>query len=158
MIVSICASLLVSLLLSKLGVTMSWYSRPYLLFLNSVLIVIHRTKLFLNTQFSLSSAPTLEMFSLHSSNSIFVIISLGLTLRGLRSAFIFSNGLMFPALWWGITWITGRSRSGWSSFLLLTVLMAVPLTMWSYIIQLIFTIFIPIMGRRGPSGNPDLIP
>ena len=164
LIVSICVSLLVSLLLSKLGVTMSWYSRPYLLFLlyslpslNSVLIVIHRTKLCLNTQFSLSSAPTLEMFSLHSSNSIFTIISLGLTLLGLRSAFIFSNGLMFPALWWGTTWITGQSRSSWSSFLLLTVLMVVPVTMWSYIIQLIFTIFIPIMGRRGPSGNPDLI-
>lgn len=33
----------------------------------------------------------------------------------------------------------------------------VPLSQWSYMVQLIFTIFVPIMGRRGMDGNPDII-
>ena len=33
----------------------------------------------------------------------------------------------------------------------------VPLCQWSYIVQLIFTIFVPIMGRRGAAGNPDTV-
>ena len=32
-----------------------------------------------------------------------------------------------------------------------------PLSQWSYMVQLIFTIFVPIMGRRGMVGNPDVI-
>ena len=32
-----------------------------------------------------------------------------------------------------------------------------PLSQWSYMVQLIFTIFVPIMGRRGMVGNPDTI-
>ena len=32
-----------------------------------------------------------------------------------------------------------------------------PLSQWSYMVQLIFTIFVPIMGRRGMVGNPDII-
>jgi hypothetical protein len=29
--------------------------------------------------------------------------------------------------------------------------------MWSYLIQLVFMIFIPIMGRNGTATNPDII-
>ena len=32
-----------------------------------------------------------------------------------------------------------------------------PLSQWSYMFQLIFTIFVPVMGRRGIVGNPDVI-
>ena len=39
----------------------------------------------------------------------------------------------------------------------MNVVYPVPLCQWSYIVQLIFTIFVPIMGRRGAAGNPDTV-
>ena len=160
---SVTVSLLLSLVLSQVGVAMSWYSRPYLLFLlyslpslNCLLFVINKTKLYISRKFSFSGV-SLELFSVHSTNSIFIMISLLLTVSGLKSAFIFTNGLMFPAVWWALTRLAGMSRTGWSSFLLFNLVMVVPLSMWSYLTQLIFTIFVPIMGRRGPAGSPDLV-
>jgi hypothetical protein len=31
-----------------------------------------------------------------------------------------------------------------------------PLLMWSYVIQLVFMVFLPIMGRNGTAANPDI--
>ncbi len=28
--------------------------------------------------------------------------------------------------------------------------------MWSYVIQLVFMVFLPIMGRNGTAANPDI--
>ena len=36
-------------------------------------------------------------------------------------------------------------------------MISVPLCQWSYLTQLLFTIFVPIMGRRGMTANPDII-
>jgi hypothetical protein len=32
----------------------------------------------------------------------------------------------------------------------------VPLLMWSYVIHLVFMVFLPIMGRNGTAANPDI--
>ena len=156
---------LLSLLLGWLGASMSWYSRPSLLFflyslpaVYSVLVVTDTVRTAITNKFALSQGSvSLQMFSFHAVNSILIIIGSFLTLLGVKSAFMLSHSLMFPVGWWLLTRLTGRSQSGWSSFLLLNLVMVVPLSLWSYIMQLVFTIFIPIMGRRGQSVNPDLI-
>jgi hypothetical protein len=38
----------------------------------------------------------------------------------------------------------------------LFVVQVVPLLMWSYVIQLVFMVFLPIMGRNGTAANPDI--
>ena len=156
---------LLGLLLGWAGASMSWYSRPSLLFflyslpaLVSLLVVTDRTNTKISDKFGLSTAQaSLQRFSFHAVNSVLMMISSWLTLLGVRSAFMFSHSVIFPAGWWLLTRLSGTSQTGWSSFLVLTLVMVVPLSLWSYIMQLIFTIFIPIMGRRGESLNPDLI-
>ena len=79
---------LLSLLLGWVGASMSWYSRPSLLFflyslpaLYSVLVVTERTKTNISNKFSLSqSSVSLQMFSFHAVNSIPIIIGSFLTL------------------------------------------------------------------------------
>ena len=165
LVLALSVAALLSLLLGWLGASMSWYSRPSLLLplyclpsLYSVLLVTDLTNTALTSKFSLGQrSASLQMFSFHTVNCILIMLSSLLTLLGLRSAFIFSHSLMFPAGWWLLTRLAGRSQSDWSSFLLLNLVMLAPLSFWSYIMQLVFTIFIPIMGRRGESLNPDLI-
>ena len=165
LLLALSVSGLLSLLLGWAGASMSWYSRPSLLALlyslptlYCVLLVASFTNTALSNKFSLGQGSvSLQMFSFHTVNSILIMLSSLLTLLGLRSAFIFSHSLMFPVGWWILTRLSGRSQSSWSSFLLFNLVMVAPLSLWSYIMQLVFTIFIPIMGRRGGSLNPDLI-
>ena len=44
-----------------------------------------------------------------------------------------------------------------SSFLSYLTFQMIPLTYWSYVIQLQLLVFIPISGRRGAVTNPDLL-
>merc|ERR1712142_293646 len=79
-----------------------------------------------------------------------------MTGMGVDSAFMFSMPLYFNLLWWGANKILGTSRQ-FLSFLILALTHSIPLLLGFYVVQLIFTIFIPVMGRFGSDSNPDIL-
>jgi len=159
LIISILINSLTGIILDLVGATMSWYYRPYLLFLLYSLPTIYTSlavfdlfKNYLN-QFS---ENTVAVFSFHSSNLTHALLASVLTFLGLNSAFVFSNTLLFPLLWWLCIKYFKSEYSNWKAFLFYHTVIFVPWCQWSYLTQLVFTIFVPIMGRKGMTSNPDI--
>merc|ERR1711915_1157548 len=71
-------------------------------------------------------------------------------------SYIFSFFLYSNFIWW-ISSKVLRDRNPFISFTVYNMLLTIPLMMASYVIQLIFTIFIPVMGRFGTDLNPDIL-
>ena len=167
-LVSLVAAAVISsilgLMLGSLGMTMSWYSRPYLLpllyscpTLFALLIVLDKVKMVLNSRAETSlSEEFFELFSFHAMKVFFAVITFSLTVLGIKSAFFFTFTLLF-VLAWELAKLCLTRKRGWASFLLYQLAILVPLALWAYVIQLLVTIFLPIMGRRGATGNPDII-
>ena len=164
MVAAVVISSILGLLFGSLGMTMSWYSRPYLLpllyscpTLFALLIVLEKVKLVLNARAETSlSEEFFEMFSFHAMKVFFAVIIFILTVLGIKSAFFFTFTLLF-VLGWEAAKLCLTRRKGWAAFLLYQLAIILPLALWAYIIQLLITIFLPIMGRRGAQGNPDII-
>jgi len=102
-----------------------------------------------------------EIFMLHAAQFFFVIPCLVLTCSGYNSGFIFAMSLAFNLVCYALcSWLTrlccGFTKD-WINYLIYLSSQLVPMTMWSYMIQLIFIIFIPISGRKGTSSNPDIL-
>ena len=162
-VISVTCCSVLGLTLGMLGYSMAWYSSPYLLFflyciptIFIILFMLQQAKLYLGRWTKLQPSELfIERFYLHAMSLVFATACLLLTVTGFNSAFIFSTSLLFPAAWWLSAKYLGSNT--WKSFFLYNLLQTVPLTMMSYMIQLVLMIFIPIMGRRGTSGNPDII-
>lgn len=163
-VISVSFNSVIGFTLGMLGFSMTWFSSPTLLFflysvptIYIILSMLHLSKQYLVKWTKIQ--PTEEFLvriNLHAMSMVFASVNLLLTIFGYNSAYIFSTSLLFPAAWWvAAKYLT--SYNSWKSFLLYTLLQIVPLTMWSYVIQLVTMIFVPIMGRRGASGNPDII-
>ena len=164
LVAAVVISSILGMTLGMFGLTMSWYSRPYLLpllyscpTLIAILIVLDKVKMVVNSR-SETSLPEefFELFSFHAMKIFFAIIIVCLTVAGIKSAFFFTFTLLFV-----LTWEVGKlclsRKRGWASFLLYQLAILLPLALWAYVIQLLVTIFLPIMGRRGSQGNPDII-
>jgi hypothetical protein len=150
--------------LALLGLTMTWYSRPSFLFslyacpaAATLLEVSGRVRDVLPTLLGRPlSEEFLQTFCLHAVKVVYACLILGLTLLGIKSAFLFTFTVVFLLAWEVLRSRLVRPR-GWTALLLLLLLLLLPLALSAYIIQLLITIFLPVMGRRGSAGNPDLI-
>ena len=163
MVVSVICCTLIGITLGVLGFSMTWYGSSYLLFflysvptIYIVLVMLQQAKHYvaMRTKQQFSDL-LLERLYLHAMSMVFAVACLILTITGFNSAFMFSSILLFIIIWWLANKLLGNNT--WKSFLVYIFLQTIPLSMMSYMIQLVITIFIPIMGRRGPSGNPDII-
>lgn len=124
---SVVTTASIGAILGLIGCEMSWYSRPYFLFLLYSLPTVYCS---LVTLSSLRSRVTqisdeiLEQLTFHSVNIILAALASVCTICGLNSSFIFSNTLIFPLAWWLTVKILKSDFSNWKSFLLLNFLVS----------------------------------
>ena len=114
-------------ILGLLSCEMSWYSRPYFLFLLYSLPAVYCTLVMfsaLRARVTQISDEMLEQLTFHSVNIILAALASVCTVFGLNSSFIFSNTLMFPLAWWLTVKILKSDFSNWKSFLLLNFLVS----------------------------------
>ena len=164
LVLAVALCCLLAAVLGVLGLTMAWYSRPGLLVLlyaspsaAALLLLLHKVKILLQSRAG-GKLPEefLQICCQHSGHLLLLLPCLLLTLAGVRSSFLLTITLLSTLTWRLVTSLLHSPRS-WCSYLLLQLLLLLPLSLWSYITQLLLTIFLPIMGRRGPAGNPDII-
>ena len=158
-------SIFIGFSVGSLGFSLSWFSKPsLLLFLYSVptmavflaVFVMLRQCLLRKLGLHTHSKHTDTILSYHSQSGVFSILCIILTSMGVDSAFMFSMPLYFNLLWWGASKLCCSSRF-FLSFQSFTLTQFIPLALGFYVVQLIFTIFIPVMGRFGSHSNPDIL-
>ncbi|XP_023327350.1 endoplasmic reticulum metallopeptidase 1 [Eurytemora carolleeae] len=170
-------STLIAALLGFAGKSMSWYGKPWILvplysvptLLLSILVVYmvqYIVSRFMQYIEDTKNDTMLRMIMLHAVQIFYILPSLVLTCAGYRSGFIFSMSLLGNVIY--LLYLQGTRSNRffrtklspaykeWIGFSIYILTQFVPLTMWCYMVQLVFTIFIPIMGRRGASSNPDI--
>jgi len=163
-VVSVACSTMTGFVLGVSGFSMSWFYRTSLLFflysvptLAVTFAILSKVKSYLLNHGNWGGF--IEIFYFDSIIIVFGVISLLLTVFGIHSAFIFSLSLGLNLVWWATVRLlsTKLNPNTWSSFMFYIIIQLFPLTIWSYIIQIVFTVFLPIMGRRGSQKNPDIM-
>ncbi|XP_023345863.1 endoplasmic reticulum metallopeptidase 1 isoform X2 [Eurytemora carolleeae] len=151
--------------------TMSWYSRPWLIFflymvptICTVIAVLYfalpRQKKYF--QFS-DGAWVIESLYFEVSKLIWAFFTLLMTVARLKSSFFCMVWVLFPSIGRSIleniydkTPAKRKPRDlTWLVIHLLSLL--IPLILNMYLILTTFSMFIPIMSRSGSALNPDLI-
>jgi len=162
---------IIAVLLDIFGKSMSWYSRPWLIFFlfmaPTVMTVIavffyalpRQKKYF---QF-VDGVWVIESLYFEVSKLIWVLFTLIMTIARLKSSFFCMIWVLFP--------VTGRfildrvyersptqkKSKDWLWLVGHLTSLVVPLILNMYLIYTTFVMFIPIMGRAGSVMNPDLI-
>ena len=127
LVTSVVTNAIIGAVLGLLSCEMSWYSRPYFLFLLYSLPTVYCSLVIfsaLRVKLPLVSKELLELLTFHSVNIILAALATVCTMFGLNSSFIFSNTLMFPLAWWVTVKILKADFSNWKSFLLLNFLVS----------------------------------
>ena len=170
-IVSIVAVTLVAIFLDALNKTMSWYSKPYLIFflymaptMMSVIAVLNfalsRQKKFF--QFH-DGVWVIESMYFEVSKLVWTFYTLVMTLLRLKSSFFCMIWVLCP--------MTGRlfldqiydrtavkrKPKDWKWLMVHLLSVCVPLIFNMYLVYTTFAMFVPIMGRAGSAINPDLL-
>ena len=127
LVTSVVTNATIGAVLGLLSCEMSWYSRPYFLFLLYSLPTVYCALVIfsaLRAKVTKISDEMLEQLTFHSVNIILAALASVCTVFGLNSSFIFSNTLMFPLAWWLTVKILKSDFSNWKSFLLLNFLVS----------------------------------
>ena len=126
-VISSATNATIGVVLALLSSEMSWYSRPYFLFLLYSLPTVYCTLVVfsaLRRKWTQISDEILEQLTFHSVNIILAAFAGVCTMFGLNSSFIFSNTILFPLAWWLIVKILKSDSSNWKSFMLLNFLVS----------------------------------
>ncbi|XP_017025012.1 endoplasmic reticulum metallopeptidase 1-like [Drosophila kikkawai] len=94
---------------------------------------------------------------LHGHAAVLAILGIGITVYGLRSAYIVTLTLVFYALPLAVNLLTTLHDRGFSWTGVLKIAQVVPFLYNSYLIYTFLVTLVPMMGRFGRSTNPDLI-
>ncbi|KAH8389208.1 hypothetical protein KR200_000755 [Drosophila serrata] len=94
---------------------------------------------------------------LHGHAAVLAILAIGITVYGLRSAYVITWTLVFYALPLAINLLTTLHDRGFSWTGVLKITQVVPFAYNSYLIYTFLVTLVPMMGRFGRSTNPDLI-
>ena len=170
-IVSFVTVTMVAIFLDALNKTMSWYSKPYLIFflymaptMMSVIAVLHfalaRQKKFF--QFH-DGVWVIESMYFEVSKLLWTFYTLIMTLLRLKSSFFCMIWVLFPMCGrllldqiYDRTAIKKKPKD-WKWLMVHLLSVVVPLTFNMYLIYTTFAMFVPIMGRAGSVLNPDLL-
>ena len=127
LVTSVVTTASIGAILGLIGCEMSWYSRPYFLFLLYSLPTVYCSLVILSvlrSRLTQIRDEILEQLTFHSVNIILAALASVCTMCGLNSSFIFSNTLIFPLVWWLTVKILKSDFSNWKSFLLLNFLVS----------------------------------
>ena len=127
LVTSVVTTASIGAILGLIGCEMSWYSRPYFLFLLYSLPTVYCSLVILSvlrSRLTQIRDEILEQLTFHSVNIILAALASVCTMCGLNSSFIFSNTLIFPLAWWLTVKILKSDFSNWKSFLLLNFLVS----------------------------------
>lgn len=161
----------IAVLMDATGRTMSWYSRPYLIFflymcptMMTVIAVFYfalpRQKQYF--QFA-DGVWVIESLYFEVSKLVWTLYTLVMTFCRLKSSFFCMFWVLFPMIgrfilerMYDRTAVKKKPKDcKWLVIHLFSL--TVPLIMMMYLIYMTFAMFIPIMGRSGSFVNPDLI-
>lgn len=94
--------------------------------------------------------------ALHSQAIILAILSIALTVYGVRSAYIPTIPLFFYIISLGINLLTTLHDRGYAWTGILKLSQIIPFLYSSYLFYLLIVVMTPIGGRSGSSSNVDL--
>ncbi|KAH8254508.1 hypothetical protein KR032_010604, partial [Drosophila birchii] len=94
---------------------------------------------------------------LHGHAAVLAILAIGITVYGLRSAYVVTWTLIFYIIPLAINLLTTLHDRGFSWTGVLKITQVVPFAYNSYLIYTFLVTLIPMMGRFGRATNPDLI-
>ncbi|XP_033611136.1 endoplasmic reticulum metallopeptidase 1 isoform X3 [Cryptotermes secundus] len=155
--------LLVAVILDLFSSSMSWFTRPFLVFSLYYCPVLVCCMLFpvllqncMNEESPL--VPGLQgWLYVNGVQCLWTILLLAGTISGIRSTFIFMLVVLFPTL---TSFVLSFSHWGNNPRMWLTVYLPSTLPSVIFILYqtvMAFGVFIPITGRIGPVKNPDII-
>ena len=170
-IVSIVTVTLVAVFLDAFNKTMSWYSKPYLIFflymaptMMAVIAVLNfalsRQKKFF--QFH-DGVWVIESMYFEVSKLVWTFYTLVMTLLRLKSSFFCMIWVLFPMSGRFLLdqiydrTAVKRKPKDWKWLMVHLISVSVPLILNMYLIYTTFAMFVPIMGRAGSAINPDLL-
>jgi len=170
LLLSIAVVALLAFLLGISGSSLSWYTNSWNLpllyclpvLLTSIVGIITLQRLHLRYIRDIENGSTLETFTLHAVQIFFSLPCAVVTCAGYNSGYIFCESIFYNLLYLLATRIylascPAKQYKVWIWFLFYLLMQLIPLMLWSYIIQLVFTVFLPIMGRKGASANPEFL-
>jgi hypothetical protein len=164
LIAGLAISLVIGFALGSINTTLAWYSNPSLIIamyaFPTVSLTIYVMKR-LQDRLPKTSSRNLEMEYFSAIQIEFIVSTLAMTFTGLQSAYAAMMFVLLPAL--GSTFFDFAEQR-WPSLTrsldqYLPVLrdsLLLPLLHTLYMSYLLFSIFVPIMGRSGTAKNPEL--
>ncbi|EDW61967.2 endoplasmic reticulum metallopeptidase 1 [Drosophila virilis] len=153
--------IVVSYVFDNFGLSLSYYSTPLLmigLYVCPSLIGLSlpiTIYYILQRNDKISNAYHLQL-ALHAQAVILALLTIGLTLFGLRSAYIFVVPLIFYVLSLALNLLTTLHDRGYAWTGLLKVSQIIPFLYSSYLFYFFVVVLTPMGGRSFSSSNPDL--
>ncbi|KRJ99888.1 uncharacterized protein Dyak_GE12045, isoform B [Drosophila yakuba] len=154
--------IVVAYVFDKYGLSLTYFSTPALLIglyiCPSLLGLSLPSYIYLKLQKNnkVAFAQQLQLV-LHGHATVLALLDIGLTVYGLRSAYVPTWTLIFYAIPLAINLLTTLHDRGFSWTGVLKIFQVVPFLYNSYLIYCFIVTLIPMMGRFGRATNPDLI-
>nr|NP_001261090.1 uncharacterized protein Dmel_CG10073, isoform C [Drosophila melanogaster]AGB93622.1 uncharacterized protein Dmel_CG10073, isoform C [Drosophila melanogaster] len=154
--------IVVAYVFDKYGLSITYFSTPVLLIglyiCPSLLGLSLPSYIYLKLQRSekVGFAQHLQLV-LHGHAAVLAILDIGLTVYGLRSAYVPTWTLIFYVIPLAVNLLTTLHDRGFSWTGVLKIFQVVPFLYNSYLIYCFVVTLIPMMGRFGRATNPDLI-
>ncbi|XP_022229013.2 endoplasmic reticulum metallopeptidase 1-like isoform X2 [Drosophila obscura] len=152
----------VAYLFDKYGLSLTYYSTPALLIglyvCPSLIGLSLPSFIYLKLQRDdkVSFAKQLQLV-LHGHATILALLGFGLTLYGLRTAYVVTWTLVFYIIPLAINLLTTLHDRGFAWTGVLKAFQVIPFLYNSYLFYTFVVVLTPMMGRFGLSTNPDLI-
>eukprot|EP00096_Caligus_rogercresseyi_P010754 TRINITY_DN4013_c0_g1_i1.p1 TRINITY_DN4013_c0_g1~~TRINITY_DN4013_c0_g1_i1.p1 ORF type:complete len:900 (-),score=145.35 TRINITY_DN4013_c0_g1_i1:1936-4635(-) len=170
-IASLVVVTLIAVLLDAMGRSMSWYSKPYLIFflymtptIKAVVAVFHFALPRQKKYFRFTDGIwAIESLYFEISKLVWTFFCFVLTLLRVKSSFFCTIWVFFPMLGrllldsiYDRTAVSKKPK-GLQWLLIYLSSLIIPLIFNMYLIHTTFCMFVPIMGRAGSSINPDIL-
>ncbi|XP_040581648.1 endoplasmic reticulum metallopeptidase 1 [Lepeophtheirus salmonis] len=170
-VASLVVVTLIAVMLDAMGRSMSWYSKPYLIFflymtptIKAVVAVFHfalpRQKKFFRFT---DGIWAIESLYFEVSKLVWTFFCLIMTVFRVKSSFFCTIWVIFPMLgrlfldyMYDRTAVAKKSK-GYKWLMIHLISLVIPLIFNMYLINTTFSMFVPIMGRSGSTLNPDLL-
>nr|XP_041633033.1 endoplasmic reticulum metallopeptidase 1-like isoform X2 [Drosophila kikkawai] len=146
--------------LDKYGFSLSYYATPSLmvgLFVcPSLLGLALPSYIYLKLQNNVPFAQQVQL-GLHGHAVVLAVLGIGITVYGLRTAYLITWTLVFYIIPLVLNLLTTLHDRGYSWTGILKIIQVAPFLYNSYLIYCFIVILTPMMGRFGLDTNPDLI-
>ncbi|KAL5289343.1 hypothetical protein ACFFRR_009468 [Megaselia abdita] len=161
-IIAFGVAILLALFIDAVGISMSWFSSTWMVlglyycpmfFVLGIIPAIYLTKT-KNSDLFLANGV---QFFMHSQCIILVVITFIMTGLGIRSGFIFMIATFFYTISVIINLMTDKLQTAYLWFITHCICQMFPFMFYTYCAYAFYVTYVPMQGRDGPEGNPEIM-